>query len=67
MLQHGVIELDDILPWLVPDDKTIIRDYEAAMKQAKEYVRKMSVISTKDKEEAIEKKDNPQVRKYCET
>ncbi|XP_043266760.1 THO complex subunit 2 isoform X2 [Venturia canescens] len=60
MLQHGVIELDDILPWLVPDDKSIIKDHAQAMKQAKEYVRKMSVISTKDKEEVPEEKENVQ-------
>ncbi|XP_008557478.1 THO complex subunit 2 isoform X2 [Microplitis demolitor] len=51
MLQHGVIDLDDILPWLVPDDKVIIKDHEQIMRQAKEYVSKMSVISTRDKEE----------------
>ncbi|XP_018404815.1 PREDICTED: THO complex subunit 2 isoform X5 [Cyphomyrmex costatus] len=60
MLQHGVIKLDDILPWLVPDDKTIISDHEQVMKQAKEYVRKMSVISTKDKEDVIEEKESAQ-------
>ncbi|XP_015433412.1 PREDICTED: THO complex subunit 2 [Dufourea novaeangliae] len=60
MLQHGVIKLDDILPWLVPDDRTIIKEHEQAMKQAKEYVRKLSVISTKDKEEVPEEKENPQ-------
>lgn len=51
MLQHHLIELDDILPWLVPDDKSIIKDQEQLMRQAKEYVKKMSIISTKDKEE----------------
>lgn len=61
MLQHSVIKLDDILPWLVPDDKTIISDHEQAMKQAKEYVRKLSVISTKDKEDVVEEKDITQV------
>ena len=61
MLQHEVIKLDDILPWLVPDDKSIIRDCEIAMKQAKEYVRKMSVISTKDKEDVSEEKEQSQV------
>ncbi|KAG5339192.1 THOC2 protein, partial [Acromyrmex charruanus] len=60
MLQHGVIKLDDILPWLVPDDKIIISDHEQVMKQAKEYVRKMSVISTKDKEDIVEEKENAQ-------
>lgn len=57
MLQHQVITLDDILPWLVPDDKAIIRDYDNEMKLAKEYVKKMSVISTKDKEEEKEEKE----------
>lgn len=57
MLQHKVINLDDILPWLVPDDKIIIRDYDNDMKLAKEYVRKMNVISTKDKEEEKEEKE----------
>ncbi|XP_015599457.1 THO complex subunit 2 isoform X2 [Cephus cinctus] len=57
MLQHHVIKLDDILPWLVPDDRSIIKDHEQAMKQAKEYVRKLSVISTKDKEEVPEEKE----------
>lgn len=61
MLQHGVIKLDDILPWLVPDDKTIVSDHEQVMKQAKEYVRKLSVISTKDKEDVVEEKENTQV------
>ncbi|XP_011049684.1 PREDICTED: THO complex subunit 2 [Acromyrmex echinatior] len=60
MLQHGVIKLDDILPWLVPDDKIIISDHEQVMKQAKEYVRKLSVISTKDKEDIVEEKENAQ-------
>lgn len=61
MLQHRVIKLDDILPWLVPEDKDIIKDHESAMKQAKEYVQKMSVISTKDKEDVMEEKDVVQV------
>lgn len=57
MLQHQVITLDDILPWLVPDDKIIIRDYENEMKLAKEYVKKMSIISTKEKEDDKEENE----------
>ncbi|KAK0079733.1 hypothetical protein PV325_000884 [Microctonus aethiopoides] len=57
MLQHGVIDLDDILPWLIPDDKTIIKDHEQLMRQAKDYVRKLSVISTKDKDDVVEEKE----------
>lgn len=61
MLQHEVIELDDILPWLVPSDKSIIKDHDQSMKQAKEYVRQMSVISIKEKEEVSEERENLQV------
>ncbi|XP_015117253.1 THO complex subunit 2 [Diachasma alloeum] len=60
MLQHKVIHLDNILPWLVPDDKTIIKDHEQSMRSAKEYVRKMSIISTKDREEVPEEREPPQ-------
>ncbi|XP_044012120.1 THO complex subunit 2 [Aphidius gifuensis] len=60
MLQHRLIELDDILPWLVPDDKIIIKDHELQMRQAKDYVKKMSIISTRDKEEILEEPDNIQ-------
>ncbi|XP_066598314.1 THO complex subunit 2 isoform X3 [Prorops nasuta] len=65
MLQHRVISLDDILPWLIPDDKIIVKEHELAMKQAKEYVRKLSVISTKDKEEVPEEKENSQEKPIC--
>ncbi|XP_011499496.1 PREDICTED: THO complex subunit 2 [Ceratosolen solmsi marchali] len=57
MLQHEVINLNDILPWLIPDDKVIIKDYDQDIKLAKEYVRKMNVISTKDKEEDKDEKE----------
>lgn len=57
MLQHGVIELDDILPLLLPDDKVIIKDHEQEMRSAKEYVKKMGIISTKDKDETAEEKE----------
>ncbi|XP_063988875.1 THO complex subunit 2 isoform X2 [Diachasmimorpha longicaudata] len=60
MLQHKVIHLDNILPWLVPDDKTIIKDHEQSMRSAKEYVRKMSIISTKDREEVVDEREPAQ-------
>ncbi|XP_063232661.1 THO complex subunit 2 isoform X1 [Bacillus rossius redtenbacheri] len=59
MLQHDIIALDDIYGWLTPDDKVIIKEWEKEVKEAKDYVRKMNVISTKDKEkdEAGEEKE----------
>lgn len=62
MLQHRIISLDDIYCWLIPDDKDIFKEWEDEMKEAKEYVRKLNIISTKDKEEEKEpeEKENPQ-------
>jgi THO complex subunit 2 len=47
---------------LTPDDKVIHKEWEKDMKEAKEYVRKLNIISTKDKdkEEPIEEKENIQ-------
>jgi len=47
---------------LTPDDKIIQKEWEKDMKEAKEYVRKLSIISTKekDKEEPVEEKENVQ-------
>ena len=57
---------------MTPDDKIIHKEWEKDMKEAKEYVRKLSIISTKekDKEEPVEEKENVQekVRElYCST
>ncbi|PSN57270.1 THO complex subunit 2, partial [Blattella germanica] len=56
MLQHNIISLDDIYAW----------EWEKDMKEAKEYVRKLSIISTKDKDkdEPVEEKENVQ-EKYA--
>lgn len=47
---------------MTPDDKVIHKEWEKDMKEAKEYVRKLSIISTKDKdkEEPVEEKENVQ-------
>ncbi|CAG2065110.1 unnamed protein product, partial [Timema podura] len=45
---------------LTPDDKVIHKEFEKEMKEAKEYVRKLNIISTnpKDKDDVIEEKEN---------
>ncbi|XP_049790874.1 THO complex subunit 2 isoform X2 [Schistocerca nitens] len=60
MLQHGIIALDDIYCWLTPDDKVIYKEWDKEMKEAVEYVRKLNIISTKDKEkeEPVEEKES---------
>ena len=61
-----------ILMKLTPDDKIIHKEWEKDMKEAKEYVRKLSIISTKekDKEEPVEEKENVQEKvhePFCST
>uniref|UniRef100_A0A1B6BZM5 THO complex subunit 2 n=4 Tax=Clastoptera arizonana TaxID=38151 RepID=A0A1B6BZM5_9HEMI len=56
MLQHGIINLNDIYDWLSPDDKFIVKDWEKEINDAKEFVRKLNVVSTKEKE----KEDQPE-------
>lgn len=50
---------------LSPDDKTMSKEAENDMKEAKEYVRKLQIISinNKDKEENTEEQENP-IDKY---
>ncbi|KAG8229793.1 hypothetical protein J437_LFUL005874 [Ladona fulva] len=59
MLQHEVIMLDDIYCWLTPHDSVIQKMWEEEMAAAQEYVRKLNIISTKDKdkEEPVEEKE----------
>lgn len=65
LLQHGLISLDDIYVWLIPDDKVMQKECEKDLKDAKEYVRKLQIISInqKDKEEPVEEKEN-KIDKY---
>ncbi|XP_008192636.2 THO complex subunit 2 isoform X2 [Tribolium castaneum] len=60
LLQHNIISLDDIYLWLTPEDKIMFKECDKAMKDAKEYVRKLQVISinNKEKEETPEEPEN---------
>ncbi|KAF7282444.1 hypothetical protein GWI33_002672 [Rhynchophorus ferrugineus] len=60
LLQHSLINLDDIYYRLTPDDKAIQKDYDKALKDAKEYVRKLQIISISNKEKEDEK-DEPEI------
>ncbi|VEN60685.1 unnamed protein product [Callosobruchus maculatus] len=50
LLQNRVIRLDDIYHWLTPDDKSMIKDCEKDMKDARQYVHRLQVISLNSKE-----------------
>ncbi|KAI5733201.1 hypothetical protein M8J76_008867 [Diaphorina citri] len=62
MLQHGIIHLDDVYIWLIPDDKVINKDFEKELSNAKEYVRKLNIVSTKEKEDKEDSKKDEQIR-----
>ncbi|KAL3266220.1 hypothetical protein HHI36_010402 [Cryptolaemus montrouzieri] len=61
LLQNNIISLDDIYPWLTPDDKVMHKECEKNMKDAKEYFRKLQVISVNktEKEDTPEDPENP--------
>ncbi|XP_034243902.1 THO complex subunit 2 isoform X2 [Thrips palmi] len=63
MLQYKLITLEDLLVWLVPDDAAIFKDWETEMQDAREQIRKMNVVSVKDKDdkkdEPVEEKETP--------
>ncbi|CAH1184109.1 unnamed protein product [Phyllotreta striolata] len=50
LLQNKIIELNDIYYWLLPEDKTINKEVDKHMKDAREYVRKLQIISINNKE-----------------
>ncbi|KAJ8978313.1 hypothetical protein NQ317_008185 [Molorchus minor] len=59
LLQHKIIQLDDIYYWLTPEDRIMQKEYDKSLKDAKEYVRKLQIISisNKDKEDTPEEPD----------
>ena len=50
MIQHGILDLEAIYEMLGPEDSEIIDEAEKEMSEAKEFVRKMNIVSTKDKD-----------------
>ncbi|XP_075972929.1 THO complex subunit 2-like protein isoform X2 [Anticarsia gemmatalis] len=65
LLQHQVIALDDIYPWLRPDDTIMAKEAEKELKTVQDYIRKLSIVSTKGPQangptEFVEEKADPQ-------
>ncbi|XP_026326436.1 THO complex subunit 2 isoform X2 [Hyposmocoma kahamanoa] len=65
LLQHQVISLDDIYPWLRPDDSIMAKEADKEVKSAQEYIRKLNIVSTKGPQanaptDFIEEKADPQ-------
>ena len=55
MIQHEILDLEAIYDMLGPEDSVIFDDADKEMAEAKEFIRKMNIVSTKDKEEGEEK------------
>ncbi|XP_045763498.1 THO complex subunit 2 isoform X4 [Maniola jurtina] len=65
LLQYQVISLDDIYPWLRPDDTIMAREAEKEHKAVQDFIRKINIVSTKGPQsnapaEFIEEKADPQ-------
>lgn len=46
LCQHGIVALDGVYDMLSPDDATIMADAEKDLAEAKEFVRRVNVVST---------------------
>ena len=46
MIQYGVLEMDVIYNLLGPSDKEIIKDSDKEFNEAKDFVKKMTIVST---------------------
>ena len=55
MIQHGILDLEAIYEMLGPEDSLIQESADKEIGEAKEFVRKMNIVSTKDKEESDDK------------
>ncbi|KAF5285042.1 hypothetical protein FQR65_LT02355 [Abscondita terminalis] len=64
LLQHGLISLDDIYVWLTPEDKVMQKDWDSDMKNAKEYVRKLQIISLNANKEDVQEEKETNTDKY---
>jgi len=60
LLQHNVIKMDDIYPWLSPVDEKLIGDWQTEIAEAKEFVRKLNIISTNKDKLDEEKEPDPE-------
>ena len=70
MIQHGILDLDAIYEMLGPEDSVIRETAEKEMAESREFIRKMNIVSTKDKEENgdkpqdIPEEDDKKVRSH---
>ena len=58
MIQYGVLEMDVIYNLLGPSDKEIIKDSDKEFNEAKDFVRKMTIVSTSQDQSKKEEDGN---------
>ena len=61
MIQHGILDLDAIYDMLGPEDSLIQENAEKDISEAREFIRKMNIVSTKDKDENEDKQQENEV------
>ena len=61
MIQHGILDLDAIYDMLGPEDSLIQENAETDISEAREFIRKMNIVSTKDKDENEDKQQENEV------
>jgi len=65
LIQHGIMQLQDVYPLLQPEDSEIAKQADKEMRDAKEFVRKLNVVSTAGKnEEDDEEKEKEESEKH---
>lgn len=61
LLQHDIIKLDDIYSWLSPVDEKLATEWETEINDAKEFVRKLNIISTNKEKQDDDKEPDQDV------
>ncbi|XP_071787081.1 THO complex subunit 2-like isoform X1 [Asterias amurensis] len=59
LLQHELVDLDDLYPHLMPSDTDIMQTYKKSITEARQFARKMTIVllSDREKEEEQAEKD----------
>lgn len=60
LIQHGLVDLDDLLLHLVPNDEELVAEWTKIVDVAKETVRKMNVVSLSGGDKADDKEEKPE-------
>jgi len=57
LIQHGILPMEDVYPWLSPADEDIEAAAAKEELEAKEYLRKINIVSTKSQDDKDDDKD----------